>query len=65
MFVLSLNNTKMEHIVEPNQDFDFTKLSCISPTSIAGGNYFIRLLQNPGQKPFYIQRLNVQRSKGL
>lgn len=65
MFVLSLNNTKMEHIVEPNPDFDFTKLTCISPTSIAGGNYFIRLLQNPGQKPFYIQPPKCSTKQGI
>lgn len=65
MFVLSLNNTKMEHIVEPTPDFDFTKLSCISPTSIAGGNYFIRLLQNPGQKPFYIQPPKCSTKQGI
>ena len=55
----------MEHIVEPTPDFDFTKLSCISPTSIAGGNYFIRLLQNPGQKPFYIQPPKCSTKQGI
>ena len=65
MFVLSLNNTKMEHIVEPTPDFDFSQLTCISPTSIAGGNYFIRLLQNPGQKPLYIQPPKCSTKQGI
>ena len=45
----------MEHIIEPNSSFDFSQLMCISPTSLTGGNYFLRILQKAGQKPLYIQ----------
>ena len=45
----------MENIVEPNASFEFSQLTCISPSSLGGGNYFIRILQKNGQKPFYIQ----------
>ena len=44
----------MEHIFEPNSDFDFSQLNCISPTALSGGSYFIRLLTS-SQNPFYIQ----------
>lgn len=55
----------MEHIVEPNPSYDFTQLTCISPSSIAGGNYFIRILQNPGQKPLYIQPPKCSTKQGV
>lgn len=44
----------MNHILEPNSSFDFTQLSCISPTTLNGGNYFIRILTKT-QNPVYIQ----------
>lgn len=44
----------MENIYEPNDTFPFNQLQFISPTSIAGGNYFIRCLTGK-QKPLYIQ----------
>lgn len=55
----------MEHIVEPTPDYDFTQLTCISPSSIAGGNYFIRILQNSGQKPLYIQPPKCSTKQGI
>jgi hypothetical protein len=44
----------MEGIYEPNDHFPFSQIQFISPTSIAGGNYFIRCL-NGKQQPVYIQ----------
>jgi len=43
----------MENIIDPNQDFDFTKLSLAQPVGIQGGAYFTKLLNN--NKPLYIQ----------
>ena len=54
-----------DDIVEPNPSYDFTKLTCISPSSITGGNYFIRILKNPGQKPFYIQPPKCTTKQGI
>ena len=45
----------MENIIEPDASYEFSQLMCISPSSLGGGNYFIRLLQKSGQRPFYIQ----------
>ena len=55
----------MEDIVEPTRSYDFGGLTCISPTSITGGNYFIRILKNPGQKPFYIQPPKCTTKQGI
>jgi hypothetical protein len=44
----------MEGIYEPNDHFPFSQIQFISPTSVAGGNYFIRCL-NGKQQPIYIQ----------
>jgi len=43
----------MENIIDPNQDFDFTKLSLAQPVGIQGGAYFTKLLNN--NKALYIQ----------
>jgi len=43
----------MENIIDPNQDFDFTKLSLAQPVGIQGGAYFTKLLNK--NKPLYIQ----------
>ena len=43
----------MDDIIEPNSNFDFTKLSLAQPTGIQGGAYFTKLLHNA--KPLYIQ----------
>ena len=45
----------MEYILEPNASFDFSQLVFISPTSLSGGTYFIRMLTSSEQRPFYIQ----------
>jgi hypothetical protein len=55
----------MEHIVDPIPSYDFSQLTCISPTLISGGHYFIRILQNTGQKPFYIQPPKCTTKQGI
>ena len=55
----------MDEIAEPIPTYDFTKLTCISPSSITGGNYFIRILKSPGQKPFYIQPPKCTTKQGI
>jgi len=54
----------MENIYEPNASFDFSKLSFISPTSIVGGNYFIRCL-SAKQTPLYIQAPKCTSKQGI
>jgi len=43
----------MNNIIEPNDSFDFTKLSLAHPNGIQGGAYFTKLLYN--SSPLYIQ----------
>jgi hypothetical protein len=43
----------MDNIIEPNESFDFLKLSLAHPTGIQGGAYFTKILHN--NKPLYIQ----------
>ena len=43
----------MENIIDPNQTFDFSKLTLAQPVGIQGGAYFTKLLNNG--KPLYIQ----------
>jgi len=43
----------MEKIYEPNDSFDFLKMTLLSPSSMPGGNYFIKFRINDG--PLYIQ----------
>jgi hypothetical protein len=43
----------MEHILDPTASFDFSQLTFVSPTSLSGGTYFIRMLTSSGQNPFY------------
>ena len=43
----------MENIIEPNETFDFTKLTLAHPTGIQGGAYFTKIEHN--KKPLYIQ----------
>ena len=43
----------MEGIYQATSSFDFNQLKLISPTSVAGGNYFIKFRIN--QLPLYIQ----------
>ena len=43
----------MDNIIEPNETFDFSKLSLAHPTGIQGGAYFTKIHLN--NKPLYIQ----------
>ena len=43
----------MDNIIEPNEFFDFTKLSLAHPSGIQGGAYFTKIEHN--KKPLYIQ----------
>jgi hypothetical protein len=43
----------MNNIIEPNDNFDFTKLSLGHPNGIQGGAYFTKILYN--NNPLYIQ----------
>ena len=43
----------MDNIIEPNSQFDFSKLSLTHPVGIQGGAYFTKILNN--NKPLYIQ----------
>jgi hypothetical protein len=43
----------MENIIEPNELFDFSKLTLAHPSGIQGGAYFTRIEHN--NKPLYIQ----------
>jgi len=47
------NEIIMDNIIEPNSNFDFSKLSLAHPVGIQGGAYFTKLLYN--NKPLYIQ----------
>lgn len=54
----------MEQILEPNASFDFSQISCISPSSLSGGNYFIRTLTKK-QEPLYIQSPKCLTKQGI
>jgi hypothetical protein len=43
----------MDNIIEPNESFDFSKLSLAHPVGIQGGAYFTKIEYN--KKPLYIQ----------
>ena len=53
----------MENIVEPNELFDFTKLTLDKPTVIQGGSYFTKLQYN--KNPLYIQTTASQTKQGF
>ena len=53
----------MENIIEPNETFDFSKLSLAHPTGIQGGAYFTKIEHN--KKPLYIQTSKSQTRQGF
>ena len=53
----------MEEIYEPNSTFDFNKLTLSPPTSILGGNYFIKF--NILGNPLYIQSPKCTTKSGI
>ena len=53
----------MEHIVQPDESFDFDKLSLLHPIGVQGGAYFTRLVF--GGKPLYIQTTQSKSRQGF
>jgi len=53
----------MDNIIEPNETFDFTKLSLAHPIGIQGGAYFTKIEYN--KKPLYIQTCKSQTRQGF
>ena len=53
----------MENIVEPNDSFDFTKLSLSPPSNIQGGAYFTSIEYN--NLPLYIQTTKSLSKQGI
>jgi hypothetical protein len=53
----------MDNIIEPNENFDFSKLSLAHPIGVQGGAYFTKIEYN--KKPLYIQTLKGQTKQGF
>lgn len=53
----------MDNIIEPNESFDFSKLTLALPTSIQGGAYFTKI--NHNNKPLYIQTTKCLTKQGI
>ena len=53
----------MEHIVQPDESFDFDKLTLLHPIGVQGGAYFTRLVF--GGKPLYIQTPQSKSRQGF
>lgn len=53
----------MNNIIEPNESFDFSKLSLAHPVGIQGGAYFTRIEYN--NKPLYIQTSKSLTRQGI
>jgi hypothetical protein len=53
----------MDNIIEPNESFDFSKLSLAHPVGIQGGAYFTKIENN--KKPLYIQTSKSQTRQGF
>jgi hypothetical protein len=53
----------MDNIIEPNETFDFSKLTLAHPVGIQGGAYFTKIEYN--KKPLYIQTIKSQTRQGF
>jgi hypothetical protein len=53
----------MDNIIEPNESFNFSKLSLAHPSGIQGGAYFTKIEYN--NKPLYIQTSKGQTRQGF
>jgi hypothetical protein len=53
----------MDNIIEPNEDFPFSKLSLTIPSGIQGGAYFTKIQFN--NKPLYIQTTKSLTRQGI
>jgi len=59
----SIFSINMDNIIEPNETFDFSKLSLAHPSGIQGGAYFTKIEHN--KKPLYIQTSKSQTRQGF
>jgi len=59
----SIFSINMDNIIEPNETFDFSKLSLAHPSGIQGGAYFTKIENN--KKPLYIQTSKSQTRQGF
>jgi len=62
-FNFSIFSINMDNIIEPNETFDFSKLSLAHPSGIQGGAYFTKIEYN--KKPLYIQTSKSQTRQGF
>ena len=53
----------MENIIEPNETFDFSKMTLAHPSGIQGGAYFTKIEYNT--KPLYIQTTKSLTRQGI
>ena len=53
----------MDNIIEPNESFDFSKISLAHPVGIQGGAYFTKIEHN--KKPLYIQTTKSLTRQGI
>ena len=53
----------MDNIIEPNETFDFSKLSLALPTATQGGSYFTKIYYL--NKPLYIQTTKSLTKQGI
>ena len=53
----------MENIIEPNDSFDFSKLTLAHPSGIQGGAYFTKI-EYKG-KPLYVQTTKSSTRQGF
>ena len=53
----------MDNIIEPNESFDFSKLTLAHPVGIQGGAYFTKIEYN--KKPLYIQTVKSLTRQGF
>ena len=53
----------MDNIIEPNENFQFSKLSLTIPNGIQGGAYFTKIQFN--NKPLYIQTTKSLTRQGI
>lgn len=60
-FFYRTNN--MENIIEPSENFDFSKLTLAHPSGVQGGAYFTKIQYN--NKPLYIQTSKSQTRQGF
>jgi hypothetical protein len=62
-FIFFFNFNNMDNIVEPNEMFDFSKISLGHPVGIQGGAYFTKIEFN--KKPLYIQTAKSLTRQGI